>query len=260
MPALTYVLIHGGGSTARFWDRLLPHLDRPVLAVDLPGRGAHPGDYARVTVDDEIASVVADVEAAAITDPLVVVAHSSGGLPVPGVVAALRDRVERVVLNAALVPAEGGLGLDCMQPRHRDGLVAAVEAAERDGTTITLPGVPEGPERFRATYGGDPLDDETLAFVVDPVRCVPDGVHHYFQPVYWSRAAGVPVTYVVNQRDRPIPAPLQDEMAARLPGQVDVVRMDCGHVPAVTHPERFAQILCSRTRSRAHASRSRAPR
>ena len=39
---------------------------------------------------------------------------------------------------------------------------------------------------FRRTYGGDPLDDETLAFVVDPTRCVSDTVNHYRQPVYWS--------------------------------------------------------------------------
>ena len=42
--AMTYVLVHDGGATARFWDRLLPHLDRPVLAVDLPGRNDKPAD------------------------------------------------------------------------------------------------------------------------------------------------------------------------------------------------------------------------
>ena len=240
---MTYVLVHGGGSTARFWDRMVPLLDGPVLAVDLPGRGDHPADLATITVDDEVASVVADVTAAEMADPIVLVAHSSGGLVVPGVVAALGARVERVVLNAALVPPEGGCGIDCMQPRHRDGLVAAVEAAGRDGTAITLPGPPADPERFRTTYGGDPLDDDLLAFVVDPVRSVPDGVHHYFQPVSWSAAAGVPVTYVVNERDRPVPTPLQEEMVGRLPGTPTVVRLDCGHIPAVTHPEQLAAVL-----------------
>lgn len=167
------------------------------------------------------------------------VAHSSGGLVVPGVVSALGGQVGRIVLNAALVPPEGGCGLDCMQPRHRDGLIAAVEAA-RGATPITLPGAPEDPERLRSAYGGEPLDDEQLAFISDPIRCVPDTVHHYFQPVRWSTAAAVPVTYVVNDRDRPVPTGLQDDMAARLPQTASLVRLPTGHIPAVTHPHLLA--------------------
>jgi len=241
---MTFVLIHGGGSTGRFWDRLLPFLDGEVIAVDLPGRGRHPAPLAAITVDDEVASVLDDIESADVAgDRLVVVAHSSGGLVVPGLAAALGDRVDRIVLNAALVPPEGGRGLDCLQPRHRDGLVAALVDADRDGTTITLPGPPDDPERFRTAYGGDPLDDDQLAFVVDPVRCVPDTVHHYRQPVSWSAAAGLAITYVVNERDRPVPTSLQDEMIANLPGATAVTRLDGGHIPAVTHPGALAGVL-----------------
>lgn len=242
---MTYLLIHGGGSTARFWDRLLPYLDRPALAVDLPGRNGKPADFATLSIDDEVASVLADVDAAAPTTPIVVVAHSSGGLVVPGVVAGLGDRVAHVVLSAALVPVEGGLGIDCMKPRHREGLVASVEQARRDGTVIVLPGAPADPEPFRHAYGGDPLDDDTLAYVVDPVRCVADTVHHYFQPVRWSIAAHVPVTYLLNTRDRPIPSPTQEQMVTHLPQQPDVIRLDGGHVPAVTEPQHFAALLAS---------------
>ena len=110
-----------------------------------------------------------------------------------------------MVLNAALVPTEGGCGIDCMKERHREGLLLARAAAERDGTSITLPGPPEDPQSFRYAYGGDPLDDETLAYMVDPVRCVPDTVHHYFQPVHWSAVAGIPIVYVLNEHDRPVP-------------------------------------------------------
>jgi pimeloyl-ACP methyl ester carboxylesterase len=240
---MTYVLIHGGGSTARFWDRLLPYLDEPTLAVDLPGRNGKPADFGTLTVDDEVASVLADIEAARIVEPIVIVAHSSGGLVVPGVVADLGDRVARVVLSAALIPEEGGCGIDCMKPRHREGLVASVEAARRDGTVITLPGPPADPEAFRHAYGGDPLDDETLAFVLDPVRCVPDTVHHYFQPIHWSRAAHVPVTYALNTRDRPIPSETQEQMVTRLPRPPKIVRLDTGHLPPVTHPQEFARLL-----------------
>jgi len=242
---MTYVLVHGGGSTARFWDRVVPRLDGPVLAVDLPGRNDKPADLATVTVDDEVASVLADIDAAALADPIVLVAHSSGGLVVPGVIAGLGDRASHVVLNAALVPPEGGCGLESMQPRHGEGLRLALEQAGRDGTVITLPGPPADPEPSRLAYGGDPLDDEALAFVVDPARCVPDTVHHYLQPVHWSRAAAVPVTYVLNERDRPIPASLQEELITRLPRRPTVVRLDGGHVPAVTDPDAFAAVLRS---------------
>jgi pimeloyl-ACP methyl ester carboxylesterase len=162
---------------------------------------------------------------------------------VPGVVSALGGRVGAVVLNAALVPTEGGCGIDCMKERHRQGLVMAVAAAAEDGGSITLPGAPADPESFRSAYGGDPLDDDTLAYMTDPVRCVPDTVHHYFQPVHWSEVAGVPITYVINERDRPVPTDTQHEMVERLPPPVTVVSVDSGHLLPVTAPEVFARIL-----------------
>ena len=175
--------------------------------------------------------------------PVTLVAHSSGGLVVPGVVAATGGLVGSVVLNPALVPTQGGCGIDCMKPRHREGLVLAREAAERDGTSITLPGPPQDPESFRNAYGGDPLDDDALAYVVDPVRCVPDTVHHYFQPVYWSAVAGVPIVYVLNRRDRPVPPETQEEMVQRLPEPASAIRVESGHLLAVTAPAVFAEIL-----------------
>jgi pimeloyl-ACP methyl ester carboxylesterase len=240
---VTYLLIHGGGSTSRFWDLTIPFLPGPALAIDLPGRGAHPADLATLTVEQEVASVLADVKSAAVAGPIVIVAHSSGGLVVPGVVEGLGDRVERIVLSAALVPARGERGIDCMKPTHRDGLIMAVEAAERDGTAITLPGPPADPESFRHAYGGDPLNDDQLAFVVHPDRCVPDTVHHYFQPIDWSSAAGVPVQYLLNERDRPVQPAMQETMIGHLPAVPEVIRIDGGHLPAVTQPEAFATLV-----------------
>ena len=73
-----------------------------------------------------------------------------------------------LLLLGRLVPPEGGCGLDCLKPKQREGLALAVEDAWRNGTAITLPGPPSDPEAFRTVYGGDPLDDDDLAFVVAP--------------------------------------------------------------------------------------------
>ena len=78
--------------------------------------------------------------------------------------------------------------------------------------------------------------------MVDPVRCVPDTVNHYFQPVRWSTVAHVPVTYLLNTRDRPVRPEAQEEMVTHLPNPPQIVRLDTGHIPAVTDPEGFAAL------------------
>ena len=139
------------------WSRCL---SRPALAVDLPGRAGKPTDPMTFSVDEGVRSVLADVDRADI-DRVILVAHSSGGLFVPGVAAGLGARTAHIVLSAASVPPEGGLGLDCMKASHRERTVAAIEAARRDGWTLTTPGPPDDAETMRDSYG-ETLDDETL--------------------------------------------------------------------------------------------------
>jgi pimeloyl-ACP methyl ester carboxylesterase len=79
--------------------------------------------------------------------------------------------------------------------------------------------------------------------VIDPIRSVEDTVHHYFQPVHWSVATGVPINYVLNQRGGPVPPATHEEMAQRLPQPVPVVRVDSGHLLPVIAPDSFAEIL-----------------
>ncbi len=242
VPGPAFVLVHGGGMSGAFWDRLVPLLAAPALAVDLPGRGDKPFDPMALTVDDGVASILEDVEAAQFGD-VILVAHSSGGLFAPGVAAALAPRVRHIVLSAASVPSEGGMGLEAMKQSHRERVLMGIEAARRDGWVLQTPGPPDDPETARTSYGGDPLDDALLAFVVDPVRCVRDSMNFYFQPVSWAAVSDIPVTYVKHLRDRPVSPELQDEMIGRLPNPVDVIEVDTGHIPAVTHPELFAAIL-----------------
>jgi pimeloyl-ACP methyl ester carboxylesterase len=241
-----FVLLHGGGASSGFWDRLLPYLAHDALAIDLPGRAGKPFDPMTFSVDEGVASIVADVRAAGLArdgHDVVLVAHSSGGLFTPGTAAALAPHVKHIVLSAASVPPEGGLGLDAMQSRHRVRVEQAMEAARRDGWVLQTPPPPDDVEAVRGTYGGKPLDDELVAFVVDPRRWVQDSMNIYYQPVSWAPVADVPVTYVKQLQDRAVPLELQETMIARLPVPPRVVEFDTGHAPAITDPELFARLL-----------------
>lgn len=240
------VLIHGGGASGAWWDRLVPYLRHDALAVDLPGRAGKPFDPMTFTVDEGVQSIVADVRAAGIDrDDLVLVAHSSGGLFTPGVAAALAPHVKHIVLSAASVPPEGGLGLEAMQPKHRARVEQAIEAAQRDGWVLQTPPPPDDVEAMRGTYGGRPLDDDLVAFVTDPSRWIQDSMHVYFQPVSWASITPVPVTYIKQLQDRAVPLELQETMIARLPNPTTVVEFDTGHAPAVTDPELLADLVDS---------------
>lgn len=85
LPAL--ILIHGAMHAADCWDLLTAELANVapalrVLAVDLPGRRSKSSDLRSARISASAESVVADVDAAAFDD-VVVVGHSIGGLMRP---------------------------------------------------------------------------------------------------------------------------------------------------------------------------------
>jgi pimeloyl-ACP methyl ester carboxylesterase len=98
------VLIHGGGHAADCWDLTNAELrctapKLRVLAVDLPGRRAKPGDLRRATIRDWADSVVTDIDQAGL-DKVVVAGHSMAGLVMPGVVTKLgATRVREVIFR-----------------------------------------------------------------------------------------------------------------------------------------------------------------
>jgi len=241
----SFVLIHGNSSTGAYWDRLRPLLHGSVLAPDLPGRREHPSDLMSLTIDDCVGAVCDAIERSALDDAAVVMAHSSGGLCVPGVARHLGSRCRHIVLSSASVPPDGGTGLDCMKPRHADGCRAAMAQARETDTAITsLDGMREpDPAQIRTSFGGDPLPDDLVTFMMDPQRRVPDSFNLYFQPVTWKGVPEVGITWIKNLRDRPIPVDLQETMISRLPRPPAIVEIDGGHIPSVTDSDEVASVL-----------------
>ena len=140
-----FVLVHGAGGGATSWDRLLPHLDRPAIAVDLPGRGSRADvDLASVRLDDCARAILDDVAAAdgADTDDLVLVGHSFAGVSVPRVMAELAPRLRHVVFLSAVVPPDGTAVLDQIDPAVRELVRAAIDGGiysqDRESARVML--------------------------------------------------------------------------------------------------------------------------
>jgi pimeloyl-ACP methyl ester carboxylesterase len=99
------VLIHGGAQNAHTWDTVALALDRPLLAVDLPGHGhsAHRDDHAYWPVEN--ATTIEQALRVLAPDARVVVGMSLGGLTA----LALADRAPDLVHALVLVDVTPGV-------------------------------------------------------------------------------------------------------------------------------------------------------
>lgn len=92
------VLLHGGAQNAHTWDTVALALDRPLVAVDLPGHGhSDSGPAGSLSVPQHAADVGAAVEALA-PDARAVVGMSLGGLTALALSALAPHLVRRLVL------------------------------------------------------------------------------------------------------------------------------------------------------------------
>jgi pimeloyl-ACP methyl ester carboxylesterase len=99
------VLLHGGAQNAHTWDTVALALDRPLVALDLPGHGhsSHRDDHMYWPAENAVA-IEAAVRALA-PDAKVVVGMSLGGLTA----LALTDRAPDVVRSLVLVDVTPGV-------------------------------------------------------------------------------------------------------------------------------------------------------
>jgi pimeloyl-ACP methyl ester carboxylesterase len=92
------VFVHGGAQNAHTWDTVLMALDRPAVAIDLPGHGhsgwRDDGAYTPRNLADDVAVVVAELA----PDAALVVGMSLGGMTVVELAAFHPALVRSVVL------------------------------------------------------------------------------------------------------------------------------------------------------------------
>jgi len=225
------VLVHGGGFSASCWDLLVDHLEGPVLAVDLPGRGAHPVPLESVTIGTAAASVAADVDEAGF-DEIVLVGHSLAGCSMPGTIGLLGHRVQHAVFVACTVPEHGRSIFDTLSP---DMQARAQPASDGNG-----PGV-LSLDLARRLFGND-LDNDQFAWCLE--RMVPEAPNLVTEPVDLSplRTPRPPRTWVRPLHDAIVDPAKQLQFANNV-GGCKVIDLDAGHMCMISKPVELAQIL-----------------
>jgi pimeloyl-ACP methyl ester carboxylesterase len=92
------VLLHGGAQNAHTWDTVALALDRPLVAIDLPGHGHSDGYIAKSTDVDTSAAEVATAVRALAPDARAVVGMSLGGITALALATLAPDLVRSLVL------------------------------------------------------------------------------------------------------------------------------------------------------------------
>jgi pimeloyl-ACP methyl ester carboxylesterase len=92
------VFLHGGAQNAHTWDTVALALDRPLVAIDLPGHGHSDGGRNGSLVVQDNASDVATVVSALAPNAKAVIGMSLGGVTTLALTDAHPDLVRRVVL------------------------------------------------------------------------------------------------------------------------------------------------------------------
>jgi pimeloyl-ACP methyl ester carboxylesterase len=245
-PAL--VLIHGGEHSADCWDLTIDELRRlapelPVLAVDMPGHGATPGDLTTVTIVDCVRSAVEQIENAGLHE-VVVVGHSLAGLTVPGIVATLgRSRVREMILAASCLPVQGSAIVDTLVGPLAWYVRRAVRLRK---PPATLPNVLSalifcnGMSRAQRRFTLSRIHNEATTIITEPVdrSDLPDDV---------------PRTWLLTLRDHALFRRTQLRSIAALGGVQTLIPVDTCHDLMISEPRLLAEILIERCRLRSRA-------
>lgn len=220
------VLVHGGMHDASCWQLVLPLLETPAIAVDLPGRGARRVPGERVTFTRCAETVLADADAAGFARFLLV-GHSMGGFTISTVGLLAPERVVRLVYVGALAPPVGVTTATVFGLPERDDV----------GDDDLQHPMPD--EIARAMFAND-MDDEQWAIARQSLVPEPASMFHQAMTTYPS---GIPTTYVKMLHDQPVPPDRADDMIRQLGPEVDVRVIDAAHNVMLSQPKVTASLI-----------------
>jgi pimeloyl-ACP methyl ester carboxylesterase len=216
-------------------DRLRAHGHR-VITPALPGRGDLAEDRSSIGHDDNVAAVLAALDADG-AGPVVLAGHSLGGVTISQVADQRPGQIARLVYCDAFALEDGESAADALPEQMRVSISEL--AAARTDHAIPMPW-----ELWRANF----IQTATEELARDTFRrLVPDPYRPVFDPVKLRLPVHreLPVTFLHFTRDQavpPGPAFWHPGMTGRLNGAV-VAEIDGDHEMLLTAPQQLADAL-----------------
>lgn len=219
----TIVFLHGAGTGAWVWERVVKALSTPAVALDIPAEidGATPENCARM--------LVAELDQKSIGS-VVLVLHSLAGVLVSGLAERLGARLKQCVFVAAVIPPSGGSFVDALGFVDRLILRVLFKLNPR--------GLKPSAAMIRRQLCND-LGLQDADSVVSRYTAQMPGL--YLTPIGALPSISCCV-YIKLMKDRSIAPMVQDSMIARLDSPV-VKELEAGHLAMLSAPDALARLL-----------------
>ena len=233
------ILIHGAWQGSWVWADVVPRLNEAghsCHAVDLSGSAPDIADRANVTFRDQV-EYLEDL-IAEIGEPVVVVAHSCGGLAASQIAENLPDRVTGIVYVAGIMLPDG--------TRFAE-IVDSCKAAEPSATGVWpllehLEGMSVVPEAAAIEIffhdGAPDAAARAAARLTPQSNAARDASPHLTA----DRFGSVPRIYIEALKDRSVVPFVQRRMQELVPG-AEVRSIDTGHAPMVADAALLSEML-----------------
>ncbi|GGY19652.1 alpha/beta fold hydrolase [Streptomyces djakartensis] len=277
IPQPTFVLVHGAFANSFSMAPLqaeLGLLGHRSVAVDLPGHGfgatytrayqapqdaeglaSAPGSIKGVTLADNAAHLIGILERAKRNGPVILVAHSRGGLTATVAANARPDLIDRIVYVAAWCPVDLDVAAYYAEPEMA-GVDAASLALAMVGDPAELgllrvnfrTADPDALAALKAAFLADGTDEEFLTFLstFQPDENLDAGTSDdRARAATWGR---VPKTFVRLSGDASMPLAMQDRLIRegdRLTpdNPYDVRTLESSHLKWLVDPAPAARVL-----------------
>jgi pimeloyl-ACP methyl ester carboxylesterase len=225
----TFVLVHGALHGSWCWDRVAKPLrdnGHRVETVDMPGRPGGPA-IANPDLASYAATVIAAVDRCA--EPVVLVAHSLGGLAATLAAEARAEVLTRVAFVNSLILRDGEGALQTILAPGSESVFAheGTLTISSDGASIFVTSPETAIEGFYHRCAPVDAAEAVSRLVAEPLQPALEIVK-----VTGSRFGAVPKTYIGSRDDRAVPWQLQQDMSAR--AGADFIELDADHSPFIS--------------------------